>query len=134
MDRRDSHVLSCVDDDEEGHERRAGLDCDVEVGSAPSQFQPAVRRRKGSGQRRSIQEKEGDRMLTHLKINGINCEHCRGSVEKAILEIQGIERLEISLESGDCNIWHDPSVSAVDIAEAVRGAGFEAEVQSVMRS
>lgn len=73
-------------------------------------------------------------MLTHLKINGMNCEGCQSSVEKAILEIQGIERLEIQLETGDGNIWHDPGVSAVDIAEAVRGAGFEAEVQSVMRS
>lgn len=73
-------------------------------------------------------------MLTHLIIEGMNCEGCQSSVEKAILEIQGIERLEIQLKSGDGNIWHDPSVTAAEIASAVRDAGFKAEVQSVMSS
>jgi len=73
-------------------------------------------------------------MLTHLMIEGMNCEGCQSSVENAILEIQGIERLEIRLDSGDGNIWHNSSVTAAEIASAVEGAGFKAIVQSVMNA
>ena len=62
-------------------------------------------------------------MTKTYKIEGMNCSHCKASVEKAISGIDGIESVEVDLSSGLATIAGE--VDDDKIAEAVRLAGFD---------
>ena len=62
-------------------------------------------------------------MTRTYKIEGMNCSHCKASVEKAISGIQGIDSVEVDLSSGLAKVSGD--VEDDKITEAVRLAGFD---------
>lgn len=62
-------------------------------------------------------------MTKTYKIQGMNCNHCKASVEKAIAGVQGIDSVEVDLSSGVAKVSGD--VEDDKITEAVRLAGFE---------
>lgn len=60
-----------------------------------------------------------------LKISGMRCEGCAGSVEKALKGVSGVSSASIDLKGGKATVEYDPaSASEEDLAEAVRKAGF----------
>lgn len=64
--------------------------------------------------------------MTHeYKINGMNCNHCRASVEKAISQVEGVEKVEVNLSTGIAVVTGD--VSPDKITDAVSRAGFDVE-------
>ncbi|MBD5234057.1 MAG: heavy metal-associated domain-containing protein [Bacteroidales bacterium] len=64
--------------------------------------------------------------MTHTyTIKGMNCPHCRASVEKAIAGVEGVEEVSVSLADGNATVSGTATADA--IAEAVRLAGFECE-------
>ncbi len=64
--------------------------------------------------------------MTHTyTIKGMNCPHCRASVEKAIAGVEGVEEVTVSLADGNAVVSGSAAPEA--ISEAVRLAGFECE-------
>lgn len=66
-------------------------------------------------------------MTRTYKIVGMNCSHCKASVEKAISGVQGIDAVEVDLSSGLATV--SGNVEDDKITEAVRLAGFEIAVK-----
>ena len=60
------------------------------------------------------------------KINGMNCAHCKASVEKAISGIRGVEKVEVNLKEGMATVSGEHKDE--EIIEAVTLAGFEIEI------
>ena len=64
-----------------------------------------------------------DIMTKEYKIVGMNCAHCRASVEKAILAVPAVENVDVNLSSGIATVSGD--APAASIEDAVRRAGFD---------
>ncbi len=62
---------------------------------------------------------------TLFSVKGMNCNHCRESVIKAISKLQNVESVEVSLEDGTAYVAGD--VSADEVCNAVKEIGFECE-------
>ena len=62
-------------------------------------------------------------MAKTYKIEGMNCSHCKASVEKAIAAVKGVEIVEVSLSDGIATVSGNHNDE--EIIEAVRLAGFE---------
>lgn len=62
-------------------------------------------------------------MTKTYKIEGMNCSHCKASVEKAIAGVEGIESVAVDLSSGLATVSGE--IEDEKIAEAVRLAGFD---------
>lgn len=62
-------------------------------------------------------------MTAEYKISGMNCAHCRASVEKAISEVENVESVDVSLSKGIALVTGDASAESIE--EAVRRAGFD---------
>ncbi len=60
-----------------------------------------------------------------LYVKGMSCNHCKSNVEKAILQINGVERIDIDLVSGQTTIYGQADKNA--IIEAIKALGFEVE-------
>ena len=67
--------------------------------------------------------KQFDEMTRTYKIEGMNCAHCKASVEKAIAGVDGVENVEVNLSNGLAIVEGSPEDSK--IKEAVQLAGFE---------
>ena len=53
----------------------------------------------------------------------MSCNHCKNNVEKAILQIEGVERVEIDLVSGQTVVYGKADKDA--LKKAVESIGFE---------
>ena len=62
-------------------------------------------------------------MTRTYKIEGMNCSHCKASVEKAISGLQGIDSVEVDLSSGIAKVSGE--IEDDKITTAVRLAGFD---------
>lgn len=67
-------------------------------------------------------------MTRELKIEGMNCAHCRATVEKAITAVEGVEKVDVNLSTGKALIEGNAKLD--DIITAVHQAGFEAKESS----
>ena len=66
-------------------------------------------------------------MTKTFKIEGMNCSHCKASVEKAISGVEGVDSVEVDLSSGLATI--SGAIEDDKITEAVRLAGFDISVK-----
>lgn len=75
----------------------------------------------------STQIKE-DNMTRTYKIDGMSCNHCKASAEKAIRGVAGVEKAEVDLAKGIAYVegTHDDK----DIIAAVEEAGFRCQTQA----
>lgn len=62
-------------------------------------------------------------MTKEFKIGGMNCAHCRASVEKAIAAVENVESVDVNLSTGIAMVTGD--ASTVSIEDAVKRAGFD---------
>lgn len=68
-------------------------------------------------------------MKKQFAINGMSCNHCVANVEKAINQLDGIDKVKINLKKNQGVVKFDEAqVSADQIAAAVTEAGYETEV------
>lgn len=65
-------------------------------------------------------------MTQKFKVTGMNCSHCRASVERAIASVSGVESVDVDLQ-GACAIVSG-TANPDDIIAAVKLAGFEAAI------
>lgn len=68
-------------------------------------------------------DKNQENMTREYKIKGMNCAHCRASVEKAISGLAEVESVNVNLASGIATVTGEATPLSVE--EAVRAAGFD---------
>lgn len=60
--------------------------------------------------------------MVNITIKGMNCNHCKNSVEKAILALPNVESVTIDLASGQTSIVGNPSYAS--LVQAIESVGF----------
>ena len=60
-----------------------------------------------------------------VKISGMSCGHCTGSVTKTLEAMEGITNVQVSLSPGQATFDAKDDVDLTKVAEAIRGLGFE---------
>ncbi len=63
--------------------------------------------------------------MTTIKINGMRCAHCSGSVTKALEGIEGLTDVKVDLEKGEATYTEKSPVSLETIKKKITGIGFE---------
>ena len=53
----------------------------------------------------------------------MSCNQCKNNVEKAILQVEGVERVEINLATGQTQVYGKPDKELVK--KAIESIGFE---------
>ena len=65
--------------------------------------------------------------MASVKISGMRCMHCVGSVTKALEELEGVSNVKVDLDSGTASYDENSSVDKTQIKDAITKIGFEAE-------
>jgi copper chaperone len=62
-----------------------------------------------------------------IKVSGMTCQGCVGSVTRVLQAVPGVEAVEVSLERGEAAVRYDPARTAVPaLRKAVEDAGYDA--------
>ena len=64
--------------------------------------------------------------MIKLKIDGMNCGHCKAAVEQAIKGVAGAGSVQVDLEKGEAAVEGD--VDAAALVSAVEDNGYDARV------
>ena len=64
-------------------------------------------------------------MEKNIYINGMSCNHCRMSVEKALNSLEGVTSAQVNLEEKKAVVTINATVSDKQLSDAVTGLGFE---------
>jgi copper chaperone CopZ len=64
-------------------------------------------------------------MTTIIKINGMSCGHCSMAVKKALGQIEGVEKVEVSLEDKTATIISATSLDTNVLKEIIDDEGYE---------
>lgn len=70
-------------------------------------------------------EKEEEFFMKKVLIEGMQCNHCKMSVEKALKAIENVEEVEVSLENKEATIKSKAEIDNEKIRKAIEEAGFE---------
>ncbi len=60
-----------------------------------------------------------------IKIDGMQCEHCKASVEKALSEVEGVSSAKVDLKKKTAVVSLNSDVSDAVLTDAVTKTGFE---------
>lgn len=62
-----------------------------------------------------------------IKISGMHCGGCVGSITRVLQALDGVGRVAVSLEAGEARVGYDAArVSVPALCEAIEDAGFSA--------
>ncbi|MYL48884.1 copper ion binding protein [Halobacillus litoralis] len=64
-------------------------------------------------------------METTLKVEGMTCGHCKSAVEGALKEVDGVNGVDVDLETGNVKVSHSETVNKVEMREAVEEQGYD---------
>jgi copper chaperone len=64
--------------------------------------------------------------MERMKIKGMSCEHCVGSVKKALENIAGLSQVTVNLDAGEAT-FENSNVPRKEIKAAIKKIGFEPE-------
>ncbi len=70
-------------------------------------------------------KKEEEFFMKKVLIEGMQCNHCKMSVEKALKAIENVEEVEVSLENKEATIKSEVEIDNEKIRKAIEEAGFE---------
>ena len=59
-----------------------------------------------------------------IKVDGMSCGHCEASVKERLMEIEGIEQVQVNLETKEVKIKGE-KISDKEVEEAIDEIGFE---------
>ncbi len=65
-------------------------------------------------------------MQTTIKVSGMTCGHCTAAVTKALENVPGVEKAEVSLEPGQAVVTGSADQAAM--LAAIKEEGYEAEL------
>jgi copper chaperone CopZ len=61
-----------------------------------------------------------------IRVDGMKCAKCSGSVEKALKATQGVEKVEVSLERKEVVVeYNDEQVNETKLREVINATGFK---------
>ncbi|MEJ5300735.1 MAG: heavy metal-associated domain-containing protein [Thermodesulforhabdaceae bacterium] len=60
-----------------------------------------------------------------FKVKGMSCQHCVKAVTKALQVLEGVKRVEVSLEKGEARIETEKPLDTETIAQTLKKAGYE---------
>lgn len=60
-----------------------------------------------------------------LTVEGMQCEHCKASVEKALSSVEGVESAKVDLKKKTAAVTLSADTPDSTLTEAVVNAGFE---------
>lgn len=64
---------------------------------------------------------------THIKVGGMTCSGCAASVTRALQSVEGVDKVEVSLDAGQASVRYDPArVNETRLRSAIEDAGFDA--------
>ncbi len=70
---------------------------------------------------------KGDKIMKVIvNVNGMNCNHCKMAVEKALNNVDGVVSAEVNLEAKNASVTLSKEVADSDLMNVVNEAGFEA--------
>ena len=69
-----------------------------------------------------------ERMEKKLNVEGMSCQHCVAHVTQALEAVEGVSRVEVSLEDASAIVEFDGAVSDEALIAAVKNAGYEASI------
>lgn len=62
-----------------------------------------------------------------IRVEGMHCGGCAGSVTKALKATEGVEDVQVSVEKGEAVIkFDDQKVTVAKLREVINGTGFKA--------
>jgi copper chaperone CopZ len=61
--------------------------------------------------------------MATIKIKGMSCQHCVGSVTKALSELPGVSNVKVDLGKGEAN--YDGEIAIEVVKTAISRIGFE---------
>ncbi|SFJ91129.1 copper chaperone [Halobacillus dabanensis] len=64
-------------------------------------------------------------METTLKVEGMTCGHCKSAVEGALKEVDGVDDVNVDLETGNVKVSHAESANKVEMREVVEEQGYD---------
>lgn len=85
----------------------------------------ALRLRKFKLNHNKKEEPFMEEMVKTLYIEGMQCNHCKMTVEKALGELEGVTKVEVNLEEKKAVIKLQNEVEELKMKEAISNAGFE---------
>ncbi|GAA6762711.1 MULTISPECIES: CopZ family metallochaperone [Thermus] len=62
--------------------------------------------------------------MLKLKVEGMTCNHCVMAVKKALSQVPGVEKAEVSLEKGEA--WVEGKAEVEALIRAVEEEGYKA--------
>lgn len=62
-----------------------------------------------------------------IKVKGMSCQHCVQAVTRALNGVEGLENVQVDLDSGQASYDTVKPVDLETIKAAVKEAGYEAE-------
>ncbi len=71
--------------------------------------------------------KEVKEMKYKLHVEGMMCKHCVMHVKEALLKVNGVNEVEVSLENKEAEVKCDDSCNKEDLIKAIKDAGYDAE-------
>ena len=70
---------------------------------------------------------KGDKIMKVIvNVNGMNCNHCKMAVEKALNTVDGVVSAEVNIEKKNASVTLSKEVADSDLMNVVNEAGFEA--------
>ena len=68
-----------------------------------------------------------------IKIDGMKCEGCMAAVHEKLSQVRGVSRVVVDLDRGEARVEiEDGKVSAGELVEAVREAGYGASLANMV--
>jgi copper chaperone len=63
---------------------------------------------------------------TTVKISGMTCMGCVGGVKRVLQAVNGVSKVDVSLDEGQARLEYDPAVAGpVQFKAAIEDAGYE---------
>lgn len=59
-----------------------------------------------------------------LKVQGMTCEHCVRTVQRAVSSLEGVSKVEVFLDSGRVNVYMEKEVPLEDIKKSIEEWGY----------
>jgi copper ion binding protein len=60
-----------------------------------------------------------------LNVPDISCGHCKNAIEGAVSELDGVEKVEVTIDARTVDVSHGDNVALDAIVEAIEGQGYE---------
>ena len=77
------------------------------------------------GSRKKEWKNTAEDTMKTIKVKGMSCSHCVMAVSKALQAVDGVDRVHVSLETGEATFEETAPVDMAVIAEKIRKAGYD---------